>query len=103
MDKRYRLRVLISKQGSMKYFSQLDMVRILERAARRTGLPFYITKGFNPHIKMSFREALKLGQEGRLEVTFYFDEKVKKDEFREKFSLNLPRGLGIIDIEEING
>ncbi|MCK4810599.1 MAG: TIGR03936 family radical SAM-associated protein [Candidatus Omnitrophica bacterium] len=99
-EKKFKIKTVIKKTGVMKYFSQLDLVRIFERALRRTGLPVYITKGFNPHVKMSFSNALKLGVEGEVEITFYFSEKVSCDELKTTIFPQLPQGLEIIQITE---
>lgn len=79
----------------MRYYSQLDLVRIFERAARRTDLPFAFTQGFNPRLKMSFHNGLKLGIEGEIEVTFYFPQEVSFTQLKESFSSQLPHGLQI--------
>ena len=94
---KFEIKTRLYKKDRMKYFSQIDMVKILERAMRRTDLPYYITKGFTPRVKMSFGNALKLGIEGETEVTFYFNEKVDKDLFVRKFVPQLPPGLIFVE------
>ncbi len=103
MDKRFKIRVTIRKEGIMRYFSQLDLVRILERALRRTQLPIFFTQGFNPRVKMSFNKALKLGERGDIEVTFHFREKVDEELFRIKLAKNLPKGIIIRNAKIVNG
>jgi len=83
----------------MCYFSQLDLVRILERALRRTDLPIYFTEGFNPRVKLSFSPALKLGVEGEIEVTLYFNEMFSADEIIQKLRPQLPQGLIVKPLE----
>ena len=83
----------------MVYFSQLDIVRILERALRRTSLPLYFTRGFNPHLKMSLSPALKLGVEGNVEVTFYFTEEVSFERLKKEIIPQLPVGLEVVNSE----
>jgi len=95
---KYPIKVKIHKSGEMIYFSQLDMVRILERALRRSGLPFYTTKGFTPRVKISFSGGLKLGVEGDIEVTFYFDEQVTENRLFNTLSNQLPIGLTLISV-----
>ncbi|MDD5069377.1 MAG: TIGR03936 family radical SAM-associated protein [Candidatus Omnitrophica bacterium] len=95
---KYPITVKINKSGEMIYFSQLDMVRILERALRRSGLPFYTTKGFTPRVKISFSGGLKLGVEGDIEVTFYFDELITVDRLLDRLSSQLPIGLKLIPV-----
>jgi len=88
----------LCKKQDMVYFSQLDLVRILERALRRTNLNVVFTQGFNPHIKMSFSQALKLGREGKIEVILYFLKKYNLKELKEIVSSQLPQGLDISEI-----
>ncbi|MCD6539676.1 MAG: DUF2344 domain-containing protein [Candidatus Omnitrophica bacterium] len=46
-------------------------------------------------------KALKLGQVGETEVIFYFKEKITPDEFRTKFSPQIPKDLKILKAEEL--
>ncbi len=56
-------RVIYSKLGKARFFGQLEIAAVLERALRRADLPAAFSKGFNPHPKISFGEALPLGME----------------------------------------
>lgn len=85
----------------MRYFSQLDLVKILERAVRRSQLPYYLTKGYTPRVKLSFGNALKVGVEGALSVIFYFKEKVEKELFMEKLLPQLPLDLILLECEYV--
>jgi radical SAM-linked protein len=100
MIEKYPLKVVLYKKGEMIYFSHLDTVRILERALRRSNLPVYYTKGFNPHIKMSFSKALKLGEEGEIEVTFYFSQEIPFQQLKEKLMPQLPSGLETVECKK---
>lgn len=93
--KKYPLKITLSKSGDMVYLSQLDIMHLLERALRRTGLPLYYTQGFNPHVKISFHSSLKLGQEGQIEVTLYFSEEVSLEHLKEALKPQLPAGLDL--------
>ena len=99
---KFKIYIQFYKQGEMKYFSQLDFVRILERAVRRTQLPYYLTKGYNPHVKLSFGDALKVGIEGVFSVVFYFSEKVDKDFFVNMLKKQLPSDLLFLENKYIN-
>jgi radical SAM-linked protein len=89
-----------SKTGMMIYISQLDLLRLFQRVLRRADLPFVITRGFNPHPKISFKRALKLGVESfDEEVTFYFAPPVEPGVFREKFQKELPEGIEILSVK----
>ncbi|MCL6451880.1 MAG: TIGR03936 family radical SAM-associated protein [Acetobacteraceae bacterium] len=56
-----RVRIRFRKQGDARFISHLDLVRVMERAARRAGLPLRLSQGYNPRPKMAFASALALG------------------------------------------
>ena len=58
-----RLRFRFSKTGSLALLSHLDLVRLMERALRRSGLPVSFTGGFHPLPRVQFALALPLGAE----------------------------------------
>ena len=91
----HTLKVEFLKEGDMIYFSQLDIFRLFMRALRRAGFDIIYTSGFNPHPKISFSNAVKLGVEGGFETKFYFEKKIEIDEFKERFSSQIPKGLRI--------
>jgi radical SAM-linked protein len=99
-DKKFTLKVIFSKEGEMVYFSQLDLVKVFGRALRRTNLPLFYTQGFSPHVRLSFGRALKLGVEGKEEVTCYFSKEITLQELLVKLSTQLPQGLKIIEIKK---
>ncbi|MDD5450054.1 MAG: TIGR03936 family radical SAM-associated protein [Candidatus Omnitrophica bacterium] len=85
----------------MKFISHLDLMRLFQRAMRRSGVPIYLTKGFNPHPKLSFKRALKLGAESENEeAQFYLEPAgIAPDEFKERLNKELPEGIKIIHAE----
>ncbi|BAK44387.1 TIGR03936 family radical SAM-associated protein [Eggerthella sp. YY7918] len=64
----FRLRATFCKQGRLALLSHLEVARALERAVRRAGLPFAISQGFSPHMKISFGAALPVGVGGTSEL-----------------------------------
>ncbi|MCM8778823.1 MAG: TIGR03936 family radical SAM-associated protein [Candidatus Omnitrophica bacterium] len=95
-----KLIVKYSKTGLMIYISQLDLLRLFQRALRRAEVPFVLTKGFNPHPKISFKRALKLGVESfDEEVIFYLEPPMGPDLFRKKLQKQLPEGIEILSIK----
>ena len=90
---KYPYNITLNKSGEMVYFSQLDLIRVLERALRRTDLPLYFTQGFNPHVKISFKSGLKLGVEGQIETVLYFTQSISINEILKKLNSQLPQGL----------
>lgn len=70
MSAGFVLRVRYQITGRLAYLSHLETVRSMERIVRRARLPFAITEGFNPHMKIAFGPALPVGAGSRGE---YFD------------------------------
>ncbi|MBC2890111.1 TIGR03936 family radical SAM-associated protein [Gordonibacter massiliensis (ex Traore et al. 2017)] len=64
----FRLRATFCKQGRLALLSHLEVARALERTVRRAGLPFAISQGFSPHMKIAFGAALPVGVGGLREV-----------------------------------
>ena len=100
MIQKHPLKVTFLKKDSMIFFSQLDIFRFFIRALHRAKLPIFYTSGFNPHPKISFSHALKVGKEGELQATFYFTESITLEIFRKDFGAQLPPGLLIKSIEQ---
>lgn len=66
--RRFRLRVRYVKAGRLAMLSHLEVTHALERIVRRSGLPFALSEGFSPHMKMAFGPALPVGVGGAEEV-----------------------------------
>jgi len=91
-----KLEARFSKKGLLKDISHLDIVRLFQRAVRRACLPVALSQGFNPHYKIGFGKALKLGIESESEkVIFSMDSWMDPEEFKEKINKKLPEGIKI--------
>lgn len=90
----FRLRVRYAKEGRLRFLSHLEVVHALERGARRADLPYAVTHGFNPHMKLAFGPALPVGTEGKSE---YFDvwltQYVPADQALARIAGAMPVGL----------
>lgn len=64
----FRLRVTYKKDGRLSYLSHLEITHALERMIRRSGLPYALTEGFSPHMKISFGSALGVGVGSSCEI-----------------------------------
>lgn len=64
----FRLRVEYRKQGRLALLSHLEIARALERAVRRADLPFAVSQGFSPHMKIAFGSALPVGVGSTCEI-----------------------------------
>lgn len=64
----FRLRVTYRMAGRLVMLSHLEVARALERAVRRADLPYAVSQGFSPHMKMAFGAALPVGVGGEEEI-----------------------------------
>lgn len=60
----FLMRIKYVKQGRLAFLSHLETIRSMERIIRRAQLPYAVTEGFNPHMKVSFGPALPCGAAG---------------------------------------
>jgi len=70
----------------LKFLSNLDMMHMMERALRRAEIPYALSEGFNPHIKLSMGTVLPVGLWGKNE---YFDLELTKNVAPEWFVMQL--------------
>ncbi len=97
-----RLRFGFSKTGSLALLSHLDLVRLMERALRRSGLPVSFTGGFHPLPRLQFALALPLGVEARGEwFDLEFSGSVDPSFALERLQATLPEGLLLAGVEEV--
>ncbi len=57
----FRLRVTYQKAERLALLSHLEITHALERMVRRASLPFALSNGFSPHMKIAFGSALPVG------------------------------------------
>ncbi len=87
------------KKGWIRFFGQLEIGRIFERAFRRADLPIAFTQGFHPHPKLSFGEALPLGTESEVEEgIFQLTRSLDPEQLKNRLNAELPEGLRISEI-----
>ncbi|MDD9899171.1 MAG: TIGR03960 family B12-binding radical SAM protein [Candidatus Melainabacteria bacterium] len=99
-----RLRLKITKLGDFKFVSHLDFQRLLERALRRSGLPFVHTRGFNQRIKISWMSALSLFTEsfGEYLILELARPSEDLDKLKEILNQELPEQARIVEVTEIS-
>jgi len=54
----FKVRIVYSKLGKVRFTSHRDMARIWERSLRKAGVPIAYSQGFSPRAKLSFGLAL---------------------------------------------
>ncbi len=90
-----RLRAEYSVGQNLKFLANLDMMHLMERALRRADIPYQLTEGFNPHIKLSMGTVLPVGLWGKNE---YFDldmEDLDLEIFKSRMNAALPPDMKI--------
>ena len=101
--KEQRVRVWFGKTGEMRLLSHLDLVRLFDRAIRRAAIPISFTGGFHPGPKIAIANALSLGITSSGEIAdFELKEDMELEEFQAKFTAQLPPGIPIYRVEEID-
>ena len=94
----YRLR--FSKTGKLRFLSHHDLMRLFERAMRRSGLPLRMTEGYNPHPILSFPTALGLGIESLDEILeFELSAWNAPAKIEAQLGAQLPEGIKLIKVE----
>lgn len=68
MEGEFRIRVTYAMTGRLVMLSHLEAARAIERTVRRSDLPFAVTQGFSPHMKLAFGSALPVGVGGLAEI-----------------------------------
>lgn len=66
----FKLRVRYGKLGRLKYLGHLEVIHTIEQIVRRARLPYAVTQGFSPHMRIAFTSALPVGTSSACE---YFD------------------------------
>lgn len=64
----FRLRATFIEQGRLALLSHLEVAHTLERTVRRAGLPYAVSQGFSPHMKIAFGAALPVGVGSTCEI-----------------------------------
>ncbi|MBD3426176.1 MAG: DUF2344 domain-containing protein [Candidatus Omnitrophica bacterium] len=91
-----------SKKGDSVFISHLDVMTLFRRAIRRVSLPFVLTKGFTPRVRISMPEALKLGKESDNEkMAFWLEEEREPGVLMDEVNSQLPEGIRIRGIKRI--
>jgi radical SAM-linked protein len=96
--KKYRL--FFEKIGNIRFIGHLDLLKVIQRAVKASGVEIAVSSGFNPHQLMYFALPLPLGMEGLNEVLDIF---VASDKEQPIMAINdyLPNGLKITSYREL--
>jgi hypothetical protein len=100
-----RILFRFTKEEPVRFVGHLDLMRVFERAMRRSGFPIGYSQGFNPRPRMSFASALTLGATSEWELCqLDLARDVTPTELDEAITglrAHLPPGLRVLDVWEI--
>lgn len=90
----YRYRARFTKRSSIRFLSQLEIMRVLARAFRRAGIRVAYSQGYHPMPKIAFGPALAVGIASEAEfVDFETHVFLRPAEFLEAINRCLPAGM----------
>jgi len=86
----------------MRFISHHDLMKVFERAIRRANIPIAMSRGFNPHPKLSILLALSVGIVGKDEVLeLELLESIPLESLVESLGRQLPKEIHILSVEAI--
>ncbi|HID89397.1 MAG TPA: DUF2344 domain-containing protein [Anaerolineae bacterium] len=101
--KRQRLRVTYRVDGSLRYVSNLERMRLWERTIRRARLPLSYSGGFNPRPRLQIGAALPVGFGADAEwMDIWLVEPMPPRSVRDALAQAAPEGLGVLRVEEVD-
>lgn len=99
----FRLRLCYGKTGRLRHLSHLEVTHALERGARRAGLPYAVTKGFSPHMKVAFGPALPVGTSGAREyLDVWLTRYLPADDVLAVLSGTLPSDIAALEARYVD-
>ena len=98
-----KMLVVFEKTERLRHVRHLDLMRAMQRALRRSGVPIAFSKGFNPHLLLTFAAPLSVGMSGLREVMEVpLSEAISESEFKEKLRAALPPELPCMAVRAVD-
>ena len=98
-----RMLAVFEKGERIRHIGHLDIQRSVQRGLRRSGLPVAYSNGFNPHILVTFANALSTGACGKREIMdVTMAEPVSEQEFLEKMNRAMPPEMQISEARAVD-
>lgn len=98
-----RFQITFAKTKSMRFTSNLDLLRTWERIFRRAKLPIAYSQGFNPRPKFNLASPLPLGFTSEAEVLdVWFEHDLDAEEISQKLEKTLPPGIQLKKVTPID-
>lgn len=97
-------RLFFNKYDDMKYISHLDLLRVMDRLLRRSGVPIKYSQGFHPRPKISLGNPISLGTEAFGEpMDIELREDMTNDELMKRLNSKSVLGFEFIKVMDIDG
>ncbi len=94
--------IVFEKGPRLRHIGHLDLMRAMQRALRRSGLPLRYSQGFNPHILITFAAPLSVGMPGEREIMEVpIEGDMAPEAFMEKLSAALPPDLPCLSVRPV--
>ena len=95
------LRLKFAKIGRAVYISHLDLMRTMQRAFLRAGMPLKYSEGFNPHAQVSFALPLSVGTASVCDLMdFRLNGFMSLAEIPFRLNRALPEGIEVLEVYE---
>ena len=89
-----------AKEEPVRFIGHLDLMRAMERAMRRAGLPLAHSRGHNPRPRMTFASALPVGATGAAELMAVdLTERLTPLDVARGLNQALPVGLRVVSAQ----
>ena len=99
--KKYDYRITFGKTGRARYISHLDLMRAIQRAFKRAGIPIWYTQGFNPRAYLNFPLPLALGIDSMVEkLDVALTEELGFDELIDRLNKSMPEGICVVSADK---
>ncbi|MFQ6617101.1 MAG: TIGR03960 family B12-binding radical SAM protein [Fidelibacterota bacterium] len=99
-ERNFKYRLRYRKEGSIRFVSHQDVIKIFRRAVSRAEVPVSFSRGFNPRPKISFGPPLPLGYTSGSEYCDMLMDGPSPG-IKEKLNRHLPSGIEITEVKEI--
>lgn len=97
-----KIRFVFSRGQELAYLSHLDLLRLFQRALRRSKLQVAYSRGYNPRLRFNLALPLPLGVTAEREFgEIHLSVSVGPPFFIQTLSAQLPAGLKILSAEEV--
>ncbi len=93
-----KIRIKYSKNGAMRFVGHLDTLHYFQKAFRRTGLKTGFSKGFSPHMLLTFASPLSTGMttEGDY-LDIVIEEEMSPSEVLDRLSAQMSEGFTVTE------